>query len=197
MLQVVPKQTKHSYVFLPFALGETTITRKLSPTIATDGSISTAKAPVGGGQPGYMLGYYHQYVPGANGGYRVVLAQPTYYPPYTGFPTLQHACHPYFVIYTAVQHLEQRHRLTDAQLQVYSNLRAIVALWDDLKEFPVDVNYGQPGWAPGKGIQVPSGSIISVKRAGPADASGGDSSSKCTRRRIDGKCELDDQEGLA
>ncbi|KAI0063167.1 hypothetical protein BV25DRAFT_1824733 [Artomyces pyxidatus] len=275
---VVPTRQKHSYVFVPFALGDTIIVRRLPAPAAPNAPVGPHVNQVM--QPAIVGQQMNQYLPHSvnqllnqpfgqlinqplvgqlmnqqqllgqppvqipahiYGGYALVpqLQQPcriqgphahaahpppprAYYPPYADLPPLQHTCHPYFVIYAAVRHFEQRQDLTDAQLQVYSGLRAVVALWDDLKEFPVDVMYGQPFWAPFKGNNRPplvrdspgadeedeeggraaqqwenggSGSNVALKRAPGGDD---ESSERRTRRKIDAhKVKLEEaQRGL-
>ncbi|KAI0063154.1 hypothetical protein BV25DRAFT_1915478 [Artomyces pyxidatus] len=190
---VVPKQTSYSYVFVPFALGDTEITRKSSKGAGIGPNGLLMHMRMSQSQLNVLIPN-SQAVPRACGalGQGPPSTFTSYYPPYADFPALQHSCHPYFVIYAAVQHLELRQNLTDAQLQVYSNLRAIVALWDDLKEYPVDVGYGKPGWTPGKrshhilaqpdGLSaVASGSNIPAKRAAPDNSVDDESLGSYTR----------------
>ncbi|KAI0063168.1 hypothetical protein BV25DRAFT_1915492 [Artomyces pyxidatus] len=93
---IVPKQDRHTYVFLPLALGNTTITRKSSPMDTT---------PHGDPIPRELREAFYYPPP-----YLFPLSsmRDMYDAPYTDFPTLQHACHPYFVIYAAARHLQHR-----------------------------------------------------------------------------------------
>lgn len=66
----------------------------------------------------------------------------SYSPPYESFPPLQHGCHPYFVIFSAIQAYEAHlyKDLLDQHWELYAKLRLIASLWEDLKGFPLDEN---------------------------------------------------------
>lgn len=66
----------------------------------------------------------------------------SYSPPYEDFPPLCHSCHPYFVIFSAIQAYEAHvHKeLPDKHWERYAKLRLIASLWEDLRDFPLDEN---------------------------------------------------------
>ncbi|EIM92526.1 uncharacterized protein STEHIDRAFT_164790 [Stereum hirsutum FP-91666 SS1] len=89
-----------------------------------------------------------------------------HHPPYDNFPALQHACHPYFVIYSAIQAYDAQEDLSDQQLQRYATLRLVYSLWEDLKGFTVDDD-ALPPLAENIALPVAQ-SPTAVSTAGPA-----------------------------
>ncbi|VDB91767.1 unnamed protein product [Peniophora sp. CBMAI 1063] len=70
---------------------------------------------------------------------RQPVAPNVYLPPYTGFPELACAAHPYIAILAAVAHLRQHEqKLSPEQLQAYSMMEHIRSLWIQLSSKIID-----------------------------------------------------------